>query len=59
MTRLLIHVEGETEETFVREVLRPHLCNNGYLAVSARLLRAMPYNAAIVAGSSLGRRFAR
>ena len=25
MTRLLIHVEGQTEETFVNEVLGPHL----------------------------------
>jgi hypothetical protein len=38
MDRLLIHVEGETEETFVNEVLAPHLYNHGYLKVSARLL---------------------
>lgn len=38
MTRLLIHVEGETEETFVNEVLAPHFLNHGYLKVSARLL---------------------
>ena len=38
MTRLLIHVEGETEETFVNEVLAPHLYSYGYLKVSARLL---------------------
>ena len=38
MTRLLIHVEGETEETFVREVLRPHLFAYGYQRVDARLL---------------------
>lgn len=38
MTRLLIHVEGETEETFVNEVLAPHLYNCGYVKVSARLL---------------------
>lgn len=36
--RLLIHVEGETEETFVNEVLRPHLLGHGYSAVGARLL---------------------
>lgn len=38
MTRLLVHVEGETEETFVNELLRPHLCGRGYDHVSARLL---------------------
>ena len=38
MTRLLIHVEGETEETFVNELLAAHLYRNGYTAVSARLL---------------------
>jgi hypothetical protein len=38
MARLLIHVEGQTEETFVNEVLAPHLYNHGYRQVSARLL---------------------
>ncbi len=38
MTRLLIHVEGETEETFVNELLAPHLTEMGYSKVSARLL---------------------
>ena len=38
MSRLLLHVEGQTEETFVREVLAPHLCGCGYGAVGARLL---------------------
>lgn len=38
MSRLLIHVEGETEETFVNEVLGPHLYSRGYLRVSARLM---------------------
>jgi hypothetical protein len=38
MDRLLIHVEGETEETVVNEVLRPHLYQYGYKKVSARLL---------------------
>ena len=38
MTRLLIHVEGETEETFVNEALAPHLYPLGYEKVSARLL---------------------
>ena len=38
MERLLIHVEGETEETFVNELLRPHLAGRGWSMVSARLL---------------------
>ena len=38
MARLLIHVEGETEETFVNEVLRSHLYSCGYEKVSARLI---------------------
>ncbi len=39
MARLLIHVEGETEETFVNEVLAPHLYDgHGYAKVSARLM---------------------
>lgn len=38
MARLLIHVEGQTEETFVNEVLAPHLYQYGYSKVSARLL---------------------
>lgn len=38
MHRLLIHVEGETEETFVNEVLAPHLYGCGYTKVSARLV---------------------
>lgn len=38
MKRLLIHVEGETEESFTREVLQPHLLNFGYAYVSARLI---------------------
>jgi len=38
MTRLLVHVEGETEETFANEVIRPHLLNFGYSGVGARLL---------------------
>jgi hypothetical protein len=38
MARLLIHVEGETEETFVNEVLAPHLHQYAYAKVSARLL---------------------
>lgn len=38
MARLLIHVEGQTEETFVREILRPHLYHRGFTNVSARLI---------------------
>lgn len=38
MTRLLVHVEGQTEETFVQTILAPHLHNFGYTAVGARLL---------------------
>jgi hypothetical protein len=38
MCRLLIHVEGETEETFVNEVLAPHLYGLGYQKISARLV---------------------
>ena len=38
MTRLLIHVEGETEENFVNKVLAPHLYRVGYLQVGARLM---------------------
>ena len=36
--RLLVHVEGKTEETFVRDVLAPHLTGCGYVSVSARLV---------------------
>lgn len=38
MARLLVHVEGETEETFVSEVLAPHLYAHGYEKVGARLI---------------------
>lgn len=36
--RLLVHVEGQTEETFVNEVLGPHLYDVGYTNVGARLI---------------------
>ena len=36
--RLLIHVEGQTEETFVNEVLAPHLLTFGYYSVAPRIL---------------------
>ena len=35
---MLVHVEGQTEETFVNEVLKPHLQNFGFTSVAARLL---------------------
>lgn len=38
MARLLVHVEGETEETFVNEILAPHLWYFGFTAVGACLL---------------------
>ncbi len=39
MPRLLVHVEGQTEESFVNNVLRPHLVGDfGYADVSARRL---------------------
>lgn len=38
MARLLVHVEGETEETFVTEVLAPHLYTKGFYSVGARLI---------------------
>jgi hypothetical protein len=37
MSRLLIHVEGETEESFVNELLAPHLHEHGFTKVGARL----------------------
>ena len=38
MSRILVHVEGQTEESFVNTVLAPHLFSFGYTSVSARLL---------------------
>jgi hypothetical protein len=38
MARLLVHVEGQTEETFVNELLRQYLTTRGFDSVSARLL---------------------
>lgn len=38
MPRLLIHVEGQTEESFVNEVLRDHLVGIGYESISARIV---------------------
>ena len=38
MTRLLVHVEGQSEEQFVNELLAPHLYDFGYTGISARLI---------------------
>ncbi len=38
MTRLLLHVEGQTEESFVIELLAPYLYSRGYTVVSARIV---------------------
>ena len=38
MTRLLVHVEGQTEERFVNELLAPHLYSFGLTGISARLV---------------------
>ncbi|MGI9303008.1 MAG: DUF4276 family protein [Gammaproteobacteria bacterium] len=38
MVRLLVHVEGETEETFINEILAPHLYKRGFQLVAPRLL---------------------
>ncbi len=38
MLRLLVHVEGQTEENFVNEMLAPHLYAFGYSSIRARLI---------------------
>ena len=38
MPRLLIHVEGQTEEAFVNEILQEHLIASGYGIVAARIM---------------------
>ena len=38
MTRLVVHVEGQTEETFGNEALAPHLYGFGITRVGARLI---------------------
>ena len=38
MLRLLVHVEGQTEESFVNDLLRDHLIHCGYGVVTARLV---------------------
>ena len=36
--RLIVHVEGRTEETFVNEIIAPHLRSFGYESVSPRII---------------------
>ena len=36
MARLLVHVEGQTEESFVESILRPHLMSRGFHDISPR-----------------------
>jgi hypothetical protein len=38
MARLIVHVEGQTEEAFVNEILQDYLLAKGYGAVSARIV---------------------
>ena len=38
MSRLFVICEGQTEETFVNEVLAPHLYSKGWSSVSARIM---------------------
>ena len=38
MSRILLHVEGITEVSFVNEILAPHLYSLGYVSVKARLM---------------------
>lgn len=38
MPGLLVHVEGQTEEDFVNEILRPHLQSHGFDWISARII---------------------
>jgi len=38
MSRLVVHVEGPTEEVFINEVLRPHLLDYGFDAVWPRIV---------------------
>jgi hypothetical protein len=38
MSRLIVHVEGETEEAFVNDLLSSHLYRQGFTLVSARIV---------------------
>ena len=57
MSRILVHVEGQTEENFVNTVLAPHLYGIGYTNVSPRLL-GMPASGPGAAASDRGTRYA-
>jgi hypothetical protein len=59
MKRLLIHLEGQTEETFVNEVLAPHLFDFGYEDVSARIIGSARYRGGIPAWESARRDLAK
>lgn len=38
---LIVHVEGHTEESFVNEVLAPHLDNHGFATIRAGFIGGM------------------
>src|ERR1017187_8795549 len=59
MQRLLIHVEGKTEETFVNEVLAAHLREIGYEAVRARRMGLSQHRGGIRPWQSALRDFLR
>ncbi len=52
MARLLIHVEGQTEEAFVDEVLRDHLVSKGYHSIEARIVGSVRRTGGICAWPS-------
>ncbi len=52
MKRLLVHVEGQTEETFVNEVLAPHLLGFGFEDVAVRIIGSARMRSGIPAWQS-------
>lgn len=42
MTRLLVYSEGQTEESFVRDILTQHLYYHGYTQITAHLMGSDP-----------------
>jgi hypothetical protein len=48
-------VEGETEETFVNEVLSPHLVSRGYNGISARRMGFSPSRGGVIPWSAARR----
>lgn len=52
MARMIALVEGETEETFVNEVLRSHLSSYGYDEISARRMGFSPLRGGVVPWSA-------